>query len=138
VNPARRPIRFINSEAGIVIAILPRNINAIGRVASALSAASVFPASADTTISMVTPVIASAWQSTITRSVNFGRAGKVAPLPPLLALTVIQFAPADYVGWIRLSLNTGRRPQCHARRGHRAAASPPPPHPLPRAPSRSA
>ena len=75
VNPARRPMRFISSEAGIVIAMLPTNISAIGRVASALSAASILPASADTTIIMVTPVIASAWQSTITRSVNFGRAG---------------------------------------------------------------
>src|SRR5581483_10515487 len=60
-NPRRRPIRAINSAAGIVADIIPVICSATGKVDSALSVANMLPMIADTVARTLMLVIASAW-----------------------------------------------------------------------------
>jgi hypothetical protein len=59
-KPARRPNRPMNSEAGIVVSMVPIIRNEIGRVASDLSVASMWPARPPEVMIITMPVCSSA------------------------------------------------------------------------------
>ena len=60
VNPVRRPTRAMNSEAGMVDAVVAMNCTASGRVTSVLSGARMTPTSALIVTSIEVPDIAKA------------------------------------------------------------------------------
>ena len=70
LNPARRPMRRISSEAGNVAIITPICCRPSGQVAKALSSASSCPTSEETVIMMVMLVIDMAWQRARTRTLR--------------------------------------------------------------------
>ena len=88
-KPRRRPIRFMSSEAGIVVAMAARNSRPAGTVDSVGSGANARPTRAETDTTNEEPVTKIAWQAA--RSTTLRRGGDMAVTLP--SVTVPPGAP---------------------------------------------
>ena len=79
LNPARRPIHFISSEAGIVVAMVAPKATAIGKVARVLSVASMVPTRAATVMTSELALMVRAWQQA--SNATFLTVGSLASVP---------------------------------------------------------